>query len=397
MNGARLLTGSSSRISGRASGFAYDPSGRRQDRGSRRIRHLLRSAGHQYRDGPGRQPAIFRGGEQHLEHQLVQPVRRASRGRVGQSTPSIRTSATAWSLSYNFNVQHEAAGIVFQAAYVGSEGRHLRIIGGWNQGINGVRPISGFSSITHAAVRFEFELQRPLAERQPAAHPQPDLQHVLCLLEIDRQRLRTAQFESAGAGFPQPSRRYALLSDFDARNRFVLSAVYLLPVQGTGAFRSRLAAGVERFADRQLPVGESVQPDHSSDGYAREPGGIQPAVPGAGRPVCNPAESLTRIQWINRQRSVQSGHRVRRRRLSSVPHRSRICGCRPRRSPRTRRSRSSAPVAVPERGVQPLQPSELRAAAEIITWRCRDLRVRLRHDEDDPGGPGELCARSSLR
>ena len=36
---------------------------------------------------------------------------------------------------------------VFQAAYVGSQGRHLRIIGDWNQGINGVRPIPGFSSI----------------------------------------------------------------------------------------------------------------------------------------------------------------------------------------------------------------------------------------------------------
>jgi outer membrane receptor protein involved in Fe transport len=47
-------------------------------------------------------------------------------------------------LSYNFNVQREAAGIMFEAAYVGSEGHHLRIIGDWNQGVNGVRPISGF-------------------------------------------------------------------------------------------------------------------------------------------------------------------------------------------------------------------------------------------------------------
>ena len=51
-----------------------------------------------------------------------------------------------WSL-YNLNIQQEVARIVFQAAYVGIEGRHLRINGDYNQGINGVRPIAGFSSI----------------------------------------------------------------------------------------------------------------------------------------------------------------------------------------------------------------------------------------------------------
>src|SRR5207253_781967 len=47
----------------------------------------------------------------------------------------------------NLNIQREVAGLFVQIAYVGSQGRHLRINGDYNQGINGVRPIAGFSSI----------------------------------------------------------------------------------------------------------------------------------------------------------------------------------------------------------------------------------------------------------
>src|SRR5438067_2034313 len=43
-------------------------------------------------------------------------------------------------LSYNLNIQHEVEGTIFQIAYVGSQGRHLRIFGDYNQGINGFRP-----------------------------------------------------------------------------------------------------------------------------------------------------------------------------------------------------------------------------------------------------------------
>ena len=50
-------------------------------------------------------------------------------------------------LSYNLNIQHEVERTIFQIAYVGSQGRHLRLWGDYNQGINGVRPIAGFSTI----------------------------------------------------------------------------------------------------------------------------------------------------------------------------------------------------------------------------------------------------------
>ena len=65
-------------------------------------------------------------------------------------------------LSYNFNIQHEVLGTVFQVGYVGSEGHHLRINGDYNQGINGVRPIVGFQQHQHSAIRVELQLQRPV-------------------------------------------------------------------------------------------------------------------------------------------------------------------------------------------------------------------------------------------
>src|SRR5262249_20606333 len=66
-------------------------------------------------------------------------------GAINAVDPHFKSGRVS---SYNFNVQQEVLGTVVQVAYVGSQGRHLRIIGDWNQGINGVRPIPGFSSIT---------------------------------------------------------------------------------------------------------------------------------------------------------------------------------------------------------------------------------------------------------
>jgi hypothetical protein len=144
-------------------------------------------------------------------------------------------------LSYNLNVQREAAGIVFQAAYVGSEGHHLRIFGDWNQGINGVRPISGFSSI--------------MTQQSVSNSNYNGL-----WLSANRRLTRNLTFNtsytfsksidnnSVGSSNPQAQdfrnlRAERALSDFDARNRFVLSAIYLLPLRGRGAVLSRLAQG----------------------------------------------------------------------------------------------------------------------------------------------------------
>src|SRR5581483_10897301 len=65
---------------------------------------------------------------------------------LGLVDPNFRSGRV---LSYNINVQQELFGTVFQIAYVGSQGRHLRLYGDYNQGIGGKRPISSVT-ITNA-------------------------------------------------------------------------------------------------------------------------------------------------------------------------------------------------------------------------------------------------------
>ncbi len=143
--------------------------------------------------------------------------------------------------SYNFNVQREEGGIVFQVAYVGSEGHHLRIIGDWNQGINGVRPIPGFSSITiqQSVSNSNYNGLWLSANRR--------LTHNLTF-NTSYTFSKSIDNNSVGSSNPQVQDFRNLsaeraLSDFDARNRFVLSAIYLMPFQGRGVFLSRLAQG----------------------------------------------------------------------------------------------------------------------------------------------------------
>jgi len=144
-------------------------------------------------------------------------------------------------MSYNFNIQHESWGTVFEAAYVGSQGRHLRINGDWNQGINGVRPLVGFSSIN---------LQQSISNSN---------YNGLWLSANHRFRRnltfntsytlsKSIDLNSVGSSNPQVQDYRNLsaeraLSDFDARHRFVFSAVWLLPLHAQGAFMSRLAQG----------------------------------------------------------------------------------------------------------------------------------------------------------
>ena len=144
-------------------------------------------------------------------------------------------------LSYNFNVQREAAGIVFQAAYVGSEGHHLRIIGDWNQGINGVRPISGFSSIN---------IQQSVSNSNYSGFWLSANRRFTHNLTFNTSYTFSKSIDNNSVSSSNPQtqdfrnlRAERALSDFDARNRFVLSAIYLMPFRGRGVFLSRLAQG----------------------------------------------------------------------------------------------------------------------------------------------------------
>src|SRR3989441_1884270 len=131
--------------------------------------------------------------------------------------------------------------MVIQAAYVGSQGVHLRLNGVFNQGINGVRPIAGFSSINmNLSVSnsnyngFWLSLNRPLARG--------------LTFSSSYTFSKSIDNNSVGSSNPQVQdfrnlRAERALSDFDARQRFVFSGTYLLPFKVQDAGLNHLVSG----------------------------------------------------------------------------------------------------------------------------------------------------------
>ncbi len=144
-------------------------------------------------------------------------------------------------LSYNFNVQQEVFATVFQVSYVGSEGHHLRINGDYNQGILGVRPIPGFSSINiqQSVSNSNYNGLWISANKRFAKGLTFNTSYTFS---------KSIDNNSVGSSNPQAQNYRNLsaeraLSDFDARHRFVFSGVYLLPLPGQGAFMKRVTGG----------------------------------------------------------------------------------------------------------------------------------------------------------
>jgi hypothetical protein len=143
--------------------------------------------------------------------------------------------------SYNLNVQRELVGTVFQVSYVGSQGRHLRLLGDYNQGINGVRPISSFSSITiQESVSNSSYNGLWLSANKRLSKGFTVSGSLTVSKSIDNN--------SVGSSNPQIQdfRNIAserALSDFDARRRFVMSGIYLLPFKAEQSFLKRLVEG----------------------------------------------------------------------------------------------------------------------------------------------------------
>ncbi len=143
--------------------------------------------------------------------------------------------------SYNANIQHEAFATVFQVSYVGSQGRHLRLTGDYNQGINGVRPIPNFTSIAvqEAVSNSNYNGLWLSANKRLAKG---------LTFSTSFTFSKSIDDNSVGSSNPQIQNFNNIaaeraLSDFDARRRFVLSGVYLLPFTGSGAFSKRLLEG----------------------------------------------------------------------------------------------------------------------------------------------------------
>src|SRR3989441_4143439 len=124
--------------------------------------------------------------------------------------------------------------MVVQAAYVGSQGRHLRLNGDFNQGINGVRPIAGFSSINMnlSVSNSNYNGMWLSVNRKLARN-----------LTFSSSYTFSKSFDNNSVGSSNPEaqdfrnlRAERALSDFDARQRFVLSGVYILPFKAQTSF-----------------------------------------------------------------------------------------------------------------------------------------------------------------
>jgi hypothetical protein len=203
-------------------------------------------------------------------------------------------------VQYNVNIQHEVYGTVFQAAYVGSQGRHLRLIGDYNQGIGGKRPNPAFSSITvqESVSNSNYNGMWLSAERRLNKGLTVNASYTFS---------KSLDNNSVGSSNPQIQNFYNIaaehaLSDFDARHRFVLSGVYLLPFKGgdNPAVR-RLAEGWSVAPIVNLQSGNPFSPIVSRTDPNSLTAFDRPILV-AGQPLtmANPTPGSTG-QWINPQ------------------------------------------------------------------------------------------------
>jgi hypothetical protein len=176
-------------------------------------------------------------------------------------------------LSYNFNLQQELFGTVIQIAYVGSQGRHLRLTGDYNQGIGGRRPIAQITSLNAAG--------QPISAAGGAMTIQESVSNSNyngMWLSAEKRLAKGLTFNtsftwsksidnnSVGSSNPQIQNFYNIaaeraLSDFDARKRFVLSGIYLLPFKWeANGFTRRLAEGWSMAPIVNLQTGNPFSP-----------------------------------------------------------------------------------------------------------------------------------------
>lgn len=214
-------------------------------------------------------------------------------------------------LSYNFNVQHEIWGTLFQVAYVGSQGRHLRLIGDLNQGIGGKRPIATFTSISAAGTPVPNSTGGAMTGSESVSNSNYNGMWLSAEKRFSKGLTFNASYtfsksidnNSVGSSNAQAQNIYNLaaeraLSDFDARHRFVLSGIYLLPFKWEqSGFTKRLADGWSISPIVNLQSGSPFSPivpkaDPSSFETLDRPNVV------LGQPlyVVNP----TPLQWLNK-------------------------------------------------------------------------------------------------
>jgi hypothetical protein len=189
-------------------------------------------------------------------------------------------------LSWNLNIQQQlASDIAAMVGYFGSSGRNLRISRNLNQPINGVRPYAALSPSSPILPN------EPLGNITQVESTGFSSYHALWLsaskrlsrgLQFDAsyvwsKSLDTNSLNSSGFAVQDSydiANQYGI-SDFDARHRFVLSAIYQLPFTGHA-----LTRGWQFAAIVQSQSGNPVNVVTSNSSLNGVPNTVRPDVTG---------------------------------------------------------------------------------------------------------------------
>lgn len=167
-------------------------------------------------------------------------------GAAGLAPQSINNAFdNAYLQSWNLNVQRQVSrNLVVMAGYIGSKGTHLIVRRNINQPVNGVRP---FPKLSAASPILPGTPLGNITQVESAGNSSYNALWVTATQRLTRglqfgasfTRSKSLDYNSFSTGGIVGQNAYDLrgdrgLSDFDARNRFVISALYDLPFRGNG-------------------------------------------------------------------------------------------------------------------------------------------------------------------
>ncbi len=196
----------------------------------------------------------------------------------------------AYMQSWNLNVQHQFRQFVLMVGYVGSKGTHLITRRNLNQPINDVKPFSALSNSSpilpgtplnnitqvESSGNSSYQAGWITATRRLTDHFQFDASYTWS---------KSLDYNSFSTGGIITQNSYDLigsrgLSDFDARHRFVVSAIYQLPYRG-----NRLVEGWQLSAIVQSQSGNPLNIVTTNSVVNGVAGTLRPDVNG---PVATP-------------------------------------------------------------------------------------------------------------
>ena len=262
-------------------------------------------------------------------------------------------------LSYNFNVQHEACGTLFQASLCGQQGHHLRSTAITTRASTACGPSRSSAASTIQQSVSNSNYNGMWMSAQQASREGPDLQHLLHVVQVHRQQFR-GQLQSADAELSATSRPSGR-SPISTRATASCSAALTCCRSRPRAPLAPLVRRLDPVAHRQPAVGQSVQPDHFGHRHQGEPGGVRPSVHGARR-AADTCRIRRPVGYLNPAAFIRqaTGFGNAGRNILTAPGFEDIDFS----IAKNTAIKERALAAVPRGGIQPVQPSELRPAGE---------------------------------